>query len=144
MIRKYNGDIQIDLRFYCSKSETVADLKQLQLRDKNAEYAIEECEAALKVLKAYREELNARAQELMLMKSSKRITLRRERDYYGNRVYYRLITEEVYEDGSDHEISRTTYEGTERHKAISEFNKMKKQYPQFEFVLNISKGRWEK
>ena len=144
MIRERDGDMEIYITVYCTNSETAADLKQLQLRDKNAEYAIKECEGALKVLKAYREELNARAQELMRMKSSKRITLRRERDYYSNRVYYRLITEEVYEDGSEHELSRTTYEGKDRHKAIADFNAMKKQYPQFEYIFNIEKGRWEK
>ena len=144
MIRGRNGGFEIDIRIYCDGIAKVADIDRLQMRDRNTAHAIKECEEAIKMLKGYREELAARALELTQMAATKRITLKRERDSYSNRVYYRLITAEVYSDGSEHELSRTTYEGADRHKAIADFNAMKKQYPQFEYILDIAKGRWEK
>ena len=48
-----------------------------------------------------------------------------------------------FADGTEEGIDRIAYPGTERNKAIKEFNDIKKRLPNQEYILDIEKGPWE-
>lgn len=123
--------------------ENVADIERLKNFDAWALNDIKAAEELISAAKDYRLKLAARVQELMTMESHTRVTLKRERRYSGH-VYFFLTTEKVYPDGSAAVVERTTYEGKDRHTAIRAFRKMKEQFPKYEFVEDISKGKWER
>ena len=77
------------------------------------------------------------------MESHIRVTLKRQRNWTTNKVFYHLITDRVFTDGTEEGIDRIAYPGTERNKAIKEYNDLKKRLPKQEYILDIEKGPWE-
>ena len=82
-------------------------------------------------MRTHRVELAERYRELEAMESHIRVTLKRQRNWTTNKVFYYLITDRVFADG------------TERNKAMKEFNDIKKRLPNQEYILDIEKGPWE-
>ena len=111
--------------------------------DRRAQQSIEDAENLIKWLKAHRVELAERYRELEAMESHIRVTLKRQRNWTTNKVFYYLITDRVFADGTEEGIDRIAYPGTERNKAIKEFNDIKKRLPKQEYILDIEKGLWE-
>lgn len=122
------------------KSLTLDELEPVDIR---AQRYIDDCEEMIDQLKSYRLELAARSKELLTMGYHTKVSLIREKRWKGN-VYYYLTKEIVYDDGTTKTISSEKYAGTERHKAINDFNACKKQFPQYEYYEDIAKGRWER
>lgn len=117
-------------------------LDELELQDMNVRRHIIVCERMIEQMKAYRLELAARSRELLTMGYHTKVSLIREKRWKGN-VFYYLSKEIVYDDGTTKTISNEKYAGTERHKAIKDFENYKKQFPQYEYYKDIAKGRWE-
>ena len=111
--------------------------------DKRALEAIKQAQDLIEWLKAHRVELAERYRELEAMESHIRVTLKRQRNWTTNKVFYYLITDRVFADGTEEGIDRIAYPGTERNKAIKEFNDIKKRLPNQEYILDIEKGPWE-
>ena len=116
---------------------------QIVDEDRRAQKSIEEAENLIKWLKAHRVELAERYRELEAMESHIRVTLKRQKNWSSNKIFYFLMTDKVFDDGTVEFISSEKFAGTERNKAIKEFNDIKKRLPNQEYILNIEKGPWE-
>ena len=117
-------------------------LTTLKMYDAWALQDIKRAEAAIAEAKKYRLELAKRAAALTSQTTHTRVTLRREKSYKG-KVYYYLVTYEVYEDGTEIINDSKKFTGSERHTAIKEFREIQKEHPHYECVEDIKKGAWE-
>ena len=111
--------------------------------DRRAQQSIEDAENLIKWLKAHRVELAERYRELEAMESHIRVTLKRQRNWTNNKIFYFLMNDKVFDDGTVEFISSKKFAGTERNKVIKEFNDIKKRLPNQEYILDIEKGPWE-
>lgn len=139
----YKSDNSLERRCYVADPEKQTDLKHIQWLDKQAAGYIAAYASDLENMKAYRAALAARYAELSSMPYRMRLELKRDKHYQGP-VYYHLRLLKVYQDGHTDAESSTTYPGTQRHKAIAEFERLKKQRPGIEAVKDIEKGKWER
>lgn len=57
---------------------------------------------------------------------------------------YSANAQAISADGHVEHEQETKYPGTDRHKAIADFESMKKQRPGIEAVKDIAKGKWER
>lgn len=138
-----SGEAQIRVNEYIILPEKLDTTKRIALYDESAARAIADMESYIAMLKDYRADLAKRYAELSAMPYTMRLELKRDK-YYKGPVYYRLNLLKVYQDGHTEPESSTTYPGTERHKAIAEFERMKKQRPGIKSVKEIAKGKWER
>lgn len=136
-----NGASELRFWGYFQDPKTLT-LEELAAQDKRTRRYISDCDELIEQMKAYRLELAARSRELLTMGYHTKVSLIREKRWKGN-VFYYLTKEIVYDDGTTKTISSEKYAGTERHKAINDFNACKKQFPQYEYYKDIAKGRWE-
>ena len=111
--------------------------------DKRALEAIKQAQNLIEWLKAHRVELAERYRELEAMESHIRVTLKRQRNWTNNKIFYFLMNDKVFDDGTVEFISSKKFAGTERNNAIKEFNDIKKRLPSQEYILSIEKGPWE-
>lgn len=137
-----NGEEQIRYIGYLIQPKKISDMGGLICCDRSAVKDIKRLNGLIERLKEYRLELSERAQELETMKNHIRVSLIREKHWYDSKIYYHIITEKVYEDGTQERIKSESYDytGKERHKAINKFEEIKKANPYYEFVKNIEKG----
>ena len=139
----YKSDNYLDNRCYVADPEKQTDLKTIQWLDNQAASYIAGYAAALDNVREYRAALATRYSALVSMPYHMRLELKRHKQYQGHVTYWlRLLR--VYEDGHIDTESETKYPGTERHKAISDFESMKKERPGIESVKDIEKGKWER
>ena len=111
--------------------------------DKRALEAIKQAQDLIEWLKVHRVELAERYRELEAMESHIRVTLKRQKNWTNNKIFYFLMSDKVFDDGTVEFISSKKFAGTERNKAIKEFNDIKKRLPNQEYILDIEKGPWE-
>ena len=116
---------------------------QIVDEDRRAQKSIEEAENLIKWLKAHRVELAERYRELEAMESHIRVTLKRQKNWTNNKIFYFLMSDKVFDDGTVEFISSKKFAGTERNKAIKEYNDLKKRLPNQEYILDIEKGPWD-
>lgn len=136
MIYERGNDVEIRINSFINRKPKTT-LEGLKREDDYAMRTIESCNEIIEFMQNYREELAERAKALCTMKTSKRITLKREHAY---NIKYHLTVETVYEDGS----AREDIDGKERHKAISKFDELCKTYRSAEQIKNIDIPEWEK
>ena len=117
--------------------------KQVVDDDRRTQEAIKEAEQLISWLRSHRLELAKRYRGLETMESHVRVSLKRQVNYSGKKIY-RLETERVFSDGTEESIDLMVYPGTERHKAIKAFNDLKKSLPHQEYILDIEKSKWER
>ena len=111
--------------------------------DKRAQEAIKQAQDLIEWLKAHRVELAERYRKLEAMESHIRVTLKRQKNWTNNKIFYFLMNDKVFDDGTVEFISSKKFAGTERNKVIKEFNDLKKRLPKQEYILDIEKGPWE-
>ena len=111
--------------------------------DKRALEAIKQAQDLIEWLRTHRVELAERYGELEAMESHIRVTLKRQKNWTNNKIFYFLMNDKVFDDGTVEFISSKKFAGTERNKAIKEFNDIKKRLPNQEYILDIEKGPWE-
>ena len=134
---------EAELRFWgYFRDPQSLDMNALKRYDERAQKYIEECEELITAMRKYRLDLAARADELLIMDNHIRVTLLREKRWKGN-VFYFITEERVYSDSTRVILNSTKYAGKERHKAISDFEGIKKAHPQYEFIKDIDKRAWE-
>lgn len=130
---------------YIKKPESIKSLKDLEWHSKRAAQAIAEAEETIKLMQEYQQALFERSQEIYSANYKLFLFLERKRNYYDNTKSY-IITICKRFDGNnvaDEEITRETYTGKERHKALKRFEELKKQYPNIENDMDIAKKQWE-
>ena len=111
--------------------------------DKRAQEAIKQAQDLIEWLKAHRVELAERYNELETIENHIRVTLKRQKNWTNNKIFYFLMSDKVFDDGTVEFISSKKFAGTERNKAIKEFNDIKKRLPNQEYISDIEKGPWE-
>lgn len=136
-------DNEIKVTLYTVDSAQIADLNWLAREDKRALESIEKANELIRQAESYRLKLYERCRELELMDSHTRISLKRKR-CWNEKIVYWLQKTTVYSDGTECIEETTRYEGKQRHEALRTFNDLKKQYPMFEYVLNIDKSSYER
>lgn len=84
------------------------------------------------------------SQKVQQSPTHKQICLKREKNYYNNKIFYYVTLSEVFEDFQEtytttnkKTLTQNKYPGTERHKAIAQYKALKKQYPYAEAITNI-------
>lgn len=131
------------IRDFLMNPENIHEINKIAAYDKGAEETIEQCRKAIETLTAYRLALSERYNELATAPVVPVVKLIREKRYHQN-VFYHLITcNRNLDSGKDTGESRTTYEGSERHKAIKDFEAYCKSHPGIIAVKQIEKSIWE-
>lgn len=136
-------DNEIKATLYTVDPSQISDLKRLTQYDQWAQESVKKARQLIKEAESYRLKLYERCRELELMDSHTRITLKREKRWKEKIVYW-LQKTTVYSDGTERTEETTRYEGKQRYEAIKAFNSLKKQYPMFEYVLDIDKSPYER
>lgn len=143
--RNYRRELNETRHFYLPDPRSVNTMERLSYHGAQAARYAAELRSMIETMEAYQQIIFDRVQELTTAPYHKEIHLTRERRY-DNKVYYYLSEKKVYDTpGIEPEtIERTTYPGTERHKAIADFEAYKKSHPGIIAVKNIAKGKWER
>lgn len=136
-------DNEIKATLYTVDPSQISDLKRLTQYDRWAQESIKKAQELIRQAEAYRLKLYERCRELELMDNHTRISLKRKR-CWNEKIVYWLQKTTVYSDGTECIEETTRYEGKQRHEAIKAFNNLKKQYPMFEYMLNIDKTPYER
>lgn len=114
--------------------EKLDTLERITESDKSAQRIIQAAEQLIQDMKSYRDELytlyaDMRAAQIVY---DIHIQLLRHKDYYRKKIYYTVSVFKGYRKGSEpfEKIINEQYEGRERHKAITRYKELQKQYPQ--------------
>ena len=124
-------------------------LKDISMADAGAAADMEELNEILTNLAAYRQALCERYNAVATAPKAPVVRLRRHRSPGWRRepskVFYYLETfERNLNDGAEVKTSSTTYPGTERRKAIADFQAYVKAHPGIESEMDIEKPKWER
>ena len=112
---------------YATRPGSIYDPALLEREDQHAVRTIAELEALLAELKAHRQAVAERYQELATAPTAPVVRLERKEQLAGIRYY--LTTYRQYLDGGRVVVDRTTYHGKERHKAIAAFKEIVRSHP---------------
>lgn len=137
-------EAQIQPRCYVIHPDKLDTLDRVELYDQSAVRMVQEMEDYIEVLKGYRQALAERYAALASMPYTYRLELKRYKGWSDKRVTYTLRLVRVYEDGHEEDEEKTTYAGTERRKALKEYETMKKARPGISCLLDLEKRIWEK
>ena len=139
------NEAKIDLHGYFLKADDMNETARIQRSDECAAQLIQECQAAIAQLTAYRISLAERYGFLSSSPSVPVIRLERIRNTYENKVYYHLrFLRRFLEDGTEVEERKEKYPGTERQKAIADYKAYIKAHPGITAEMDIEKKRWER
>lgn len=124
------------LHFY--NPEDTKELKRLAEHDKRAEQDIRDLYEMIDKLQVYRLGIAERYQELSTTPTTPGIELKREKNYWQNKVYYYLIEyHKLVGSGDKVQDNSTKYEGKDRHLAIKAFKDYQRKHPGIEAISNI-------
>lgn len=133
---------RVELRGYFIRPDKLTQDK-IGYYDQTAARLIEEAQAAIDQLTAYRKGLADRYNQLTTAPYKLRLEFERHRQYQG-KVHYYIRIVRTYEDGTKINELSETYKGTERRDAFARFEQLKKQRPGIEILVDTEKARWEK
>ena len=145
--RSYRREFNETRHFYLPDPRSLNTLKDCTYQGGSAARYASELKAMIETMEAYQQLIYDRVQELTTAQYHMEIHLRREKRYYNNnKVFYYLEVLKVFDtDGIKPEyIERTTYPGTERHKALADYAAYQKSHPGIIAVKDIEKAKWEK
>lgn len=120
-----------------------ADLGALKLADDNAARMLAELREAIEDVQQYRADMAARAAYLVSTEPTISANLTRRRDRWENKVFYDFAELATYPDGTSREISKTTYPGTDRAKALA-FVRQYQRDTGRAVDVNIKRPDWER
>lgn len=142
-----NPSTEADFRItgYYTKAGSIDELDRIKRADENVQRDIERMQEKIRQLSAYRVSLAERYNFLATAPTAPVVRLIRHRNYSTNKVFYylRTYTKNIL-DNHEVETGCTIYTGTERRKAIDEFNRYVKEHPGIEAEMQIEKARWER
>lgn len=134
-------------RFYLPDPRSLNTLKECTYQGGSAARYAAELRAMIETMESYQSLIYDRVQELTTAPFHHELHLTREKKYYAdNKVFYYMEVKKVFDvDGINPEtIERTTYPGTERHKALNDFAAYQKSHPGIIAVKDIAKATWER
>lgn len=136
-------EAEIRIWYYLQRPEALDTFDRIKHYDGQAAQLITQCNQLIEDMKAYRQDLAARYNQLATMPSRQRIKLERYVNYNNRKIYYiRHYTD--YEDGTNVETKTETFPGTDRRAALARFAELKKQFPGITAEMDIEKKSWEK
>lgn len=136
------GDLECRITIYFTDPNRRADLDALKHADDYAADMLGRLNQAIKDLQQYRADMAARAAYLVTAEPTISASLTRRRDRYANKVFYDFVEVSTYPDGTSREISKTTYTGTDRAKALA-FVKQYQRDTGRKVNINIQRPSWE-
>ena len=138
-----SNDMNETIYVYTQRAEKLSTVEEVAHCDKSAADKIAELQRYIDFLTEHRKRLTARYGELLTMGYTTELKLQRYCNY-DNRKFYYLRTTLIYDDGSRTETETKRFPGTERHKAIAEFERLAKLHPDWKAIKDIAKGKWER
>lgn len=143
--RSYRRELNETRHFYLPDPRSLNTLKECTYQGGSAARYAAELKAMIETMEAYQSLIYDRVQELTTAPYHMELYLTRHKRY-DNKVHYYLEVKKVYDaPGIKPEtIERTTYPGTERHKALKDFAAYQKSHPGIIAVKDIEKGKWER
>jgi hypothetical protein len=137
-----------DARIYCTMKSPakIHSMDLLAEYDEYAQRSITDCKHMIETLEAYRLQLHERAQTLTTAPYHYELELKREKHWNDAPVRYFLTLYRVFDvPGIERQAeTETRYKGTERSKALKDFEAMKKSRPGIIATLDIERRSWER
>lgn len=130
---------------YGQNPETEDSISELAKADKRICDKITELERTIEQLKAYRIAIAERYNYLATAPTTPVVKLKRQKLYYDKHVYYYI--EHYSRDlntNKDTLLESIKYTGTERKKAIEDFENYVSAHPGIISIKDIEKSRWER
>ena len=143
----YRREFNETRHFYLPDPRSLNTLKECTHQGASAARYAAELKALIETMESYQQLIYERVRELTTAPYHHELTLTRERrTYRDNKVFYYLDVKKVYEvpSISPETVERTTYPGTERHKALADFAAYQKSHPGIIAEMDIAKGKWER
>lgn len=133
------------VNIYLTAPDALKEPEKVLYYDNKAIDYIKALADKIEQLKAYRMALAERYNYLATAPTQSIVRLKRQRQYYDNKVYYFLVTySRNMLDGSETETASTKYTGQERHKAIADYKAYIKSHPGIIAEMDIKKSKWER
>lgn len=126
-----------DIRIYTTGESLLA-------ADRKAAEDIANLTRCIAELKQYRKSLAERMVQLETMEFYTRCELIRRKPWRDSKVFYYIMITTVFEDGTEKTIDCKEYSGTERNKAIADYESMRKANPHWKCSKDIERKAWEK
>lgn len=137
------GERSVQIWLYFSDPRRKSDVQQLRTNDNIAAKEIERLQGLIEDLKQYRLEMADRAAYLLTAQPVRSAELKRRRDAWSKKIYYDFIEWDTFPDGTRQRVSRTTYDGADRHKAIADAKEYQKTHTGVKVAFEIAKPKWE-
>ena len=114
--------------------------ERLAQYDGSAARDIKRLESVIEDLRQYRIALAERYNRLVVMPFSLSLSLVRQCQYSGKKIY-RVNIDKVYQDGTRCNVLNETYPGAERHKAIARCKELQRLYPGIDTTIDIKTNK---
>ena len=114
--------------------------ERLSQYDGSAARDIKRLESVIEDLRQYRIALAERYNRLAVMPFSLSLSLVRQCQYSGKKIY-RVNIDKVYQDGTRCNVLNEIYPGVERHKAIARCKELQKLYPGIDTTIDIKTNK---
>lgn len=137
------GERSVQIWLYFSDPRRKSDVQELRSSDSIAAKDIERLQGLIEDLKQYRLEMADRAAYLLTAQPVRSAELKRRRDAWSKKIYYDFIEWDTFPDGTRQRVSRTTYEGADRRKAIADAKEYQKTHTGVKVAFEIAKPKWE-
>ena len=138
------GERSVQIWLYFSDPRRKSDVQQLRTSDNIAAKEIERLQGLIEDLKQYRLEMADRAAYLLTAQPVRSAELKRRRDAWEKKIYYDFTEWDTFPDGTRQRVSRTTYDGTDRNKAIADAKEYQKTHTGVKVAFEIAKPKWER
>lgn len=140
-----SNEAEFRITGYYTKADSIDELDRIKRADENVQRDIERMQEKIRQLSAYRVSLAERYNFLATAPTDPVVRLIRHKDSYSNKVFYYIKTfDRNLIDGHEVQTGCAEYTGTDRRKAIDDFNKYIKSHPGIEAEMQIEKARWER
>lgn len=144
MLEYRNGERQEHIWLYMLQPSRRSSLEDLRQSDRRAAEDIARLQRMIDTLQQYRRDMAERAAYLISTPPTRSAELTRHKDYCTKKVTYSFIEWDTYPDGTRQRVSLTTYEGTERHKAIADAKEYQRTHTGIAVTFDIEKSKWER
>lgn len=139
-----NGVTEYHMNTYTYEPKSYTTAADLLAADRRAADDIAQLTQYITALKQYRKSLAERMEQLATMGFYTKCELRRERQWRDSKVFYYITISTVFEDGTEQITKSEEYSGTERNKALSDYESMRKANPHWKCSKDIERKAWEK
>lgn len=139
-----DGVTEYHMTTYTYEPKSYATGADLLAADRRAAEDIAQLTHYITALKQYRKSLAERMEQLATMGFYTKCELRRERRWRDSKVFYYITISMVFDDGTEQITESTKYSGTERNKALADYESMRKANPHWKCSKDIERKAWEK